>query len=56
MIENYKSGLIWNISNKSPHIVAGLRNAGFKGGWLDVTLFFQFFKKTNKKNGPFGPY
>lgn len=34
MIENYKSGLMWNILKNSPHIVNGLKNAGFKGGWL----------------------
>ncbi len=35
MIENYKSGLIWNIMKKCPYIIKGLRNAGFRGGWLD---------------------
>ena len=34
MIENYKSGLIWNLMKKSPYIVKGLRQAGFTGGWL----------------------
>jgi hypothetical protein len=34
MIENYRTGLIWNIMRKSPYIVAGLRRAGFQGGWL----------------------
>jgi hypothetical protein len=34
MIENYRSGLIWNITRRSPYIVAGLRRAGFQGGWL----------------------
>src|SRR5499433_3461111 len=34
MIENYRTGLIWNITRRSPYIVAGLRRAGFKGGWL----------------------
>ena len=34
MIENYRSGLIWNITRRSPYITAGLRRAGFQGGWL----------------------
>jgi hypothetical protein len=34
MIENYISGLIWKIMRGCPHIVAGLRKAGFSGGWL----------------------
>ena len=34
MIENYRSGLIWNIMRRCPHIVEGLRRAGFMGGWL----------------------
>lgn len=35
MIENYRTGLIWNIMRRSPYIVNGLRRANFKGGWLD---------------------
>lgn len=35
MIENYRTGLIWNIMQRSPYIVNGLRRANFKGGWLD---------------------
>jgi len=34
MIENYRTELIWNIMRRSPPIVAGLRRAGFTGGWL----------------------
>jgi hypothetical protein len=34
MIENYRSGLIWNIARRCPYIVTGLRRAGFTGGWL----------------------
>lgn len=34
MIENYRTGLIWNIMRSSPYIVTGLRRANFKGGWL----------------------
>jgi hypothetical protein len=35
MVENYRSGLIWNIMRRCPYIVAGLRKAGFRGGWLE---------------------
>ena len=35
MIENYRSGLIWNVMKKNPHVMQGLRRAGFTGGWLD---------------------
>lgn len=34
MIENYSTGLIWNIMRRSPYVSAGLRRAGFRGGWL----------------------
>ena len=34
MIENYRSGLIWRLMRRCPHIVKGLRRAGFTGGWL----------------------
>ena len=33
-IENYRSQLVWNLMKKNPYIVAGLKKAGFKGGWL----------------------
>jgi hypothetical protein len=35
MIENHRSGLVWNTMRKNPHLVRGLRRAGFTGGWLD---------------------
>lgn len=35
MIENHRSGLIWNLMKKSPPIVRGLCRAGFRGGWLE---------------------
>lgn len=35
MIENYKTGLLWKLMKKCPHITKGLRQAGFTGGWLD---------------------
>jgi hypothetical protein len=34
MIENYRSGLIWDIMRRCPALLAGLRRAGFAGGWL----------------------
>ena len=34
MIENFRSGLIWSLMAKSTPLVAGLRAAGFTGGWL----------------------
>jgi hypothetical protein len=35
MIENYRTGLIWDIMRRSPYVVSGLKKAGFNGGWLD---------------------
>jgi hypothetical protein len=35
MIENWRSGLVWRTMRANPHIVRGLRAAGFAGGWLD---------------------
>jgi hypothetical protein len=35
MIENYRSGFLWEITRSAPNIVDGLRRAGFTGGWLD---------------------
>jgi hypothetical protein len=37
MIENYRTGLIWNIMRRSPYIVNGLKRAGFQGGWLEAS-------------------
>jgi hypothetical protein len=34
MIENYRSGLVWQLLRGSRYVVAGLRAAGFAGGWL----------------------
>lgn len=36
MLENYRSGLVWNTMRRNPHVVRGLRAAGFTGGWLDT--------------------
>ena len=34
MIENYRTGLIWDIMRRSPYVTAGLRRAGFRDGWV----------------------
>ncbi len=34
MIENYRTGLLWELMRGCPYIVGGLRRAGFTGGWL----------------------
>ncbi len=35
MIENYRSELIWTVMKKNPYVRAGLKRAGFEGGWLE---------------------
>ena len=35
MIENHRSRLVWRTMRRNPHVVRGLRAAGFTGGWLD---------------------
>jgi hypothetical protein len=35
MMENHRSGLVWRVMRKNPHIVRGLKAIGFTGGWLD---------------------
>ena len=35
MIENHRSGLVWRVMRTNPHLIRGLRRAGFTGGWLD---------------------
>jgi len=35
MLENWRSGLIWKVMRTNPHIVRGLKRAGFTGGWLE---------------------
>jgi hypothetical protein len=34
MIENYRTQLIWRLMRGCPYVGAGLRRAGFRGGWL----------------------
>ncbi len=35
MIENHRSGMIWNLMRRSPVCRLGLQRAGFMGDWLD---------------------
>lgn len=35
MLENYRTGLVWEVMKRNPYVVQGLRRAGFRGGWLD---------------------
>ncbi len=35
MLENHRSGLVWEVMRKNPHIVRGLERIGFTGGWLE---------------------
>ena len=35
MIENQRDDLLWNLMKRSPYLVAGIRRAGFRGGWLE---------------------
>ncbi|NOT55725.1 MAG: hypothetical protein HOP18_14085 [Deltaproteobacteria bacterium] len=34
MIENHRTGLVWQLTRNCPYLVRGLRRAGFVGGWL----------------------
>jgi hypothetical protein len=34
MIENYRSELVWKTMRRNAHVFAGLKRAGFSGGWL----------------------
>ncbi|HET9316227.1 MAG TPA: glucoamylase family protein [Vicinamibacteria bacterium] len=36
MIENHRSGLVWRIMKRNPHVRRGLSRAGFRGGWLEA--------------------
>lgn len=35
MISNYRNEFVWNVMKRNPYIQAGLKKAGFQGGWLD---------------------
>ncbi len=34
MVENYRSGFLWELMKQCPYLVTGLRRAGFTNGWL----------------------
>ena len=34
MVENYRTGFVWQLMRGCPYIAGGLRHAGFTGGWL----------------------
>ncbi len=34
MVENYRTGLIWDVMRNNPHLRRGLERAGFHGGWI----------------------
>ena len=36
MIENYRSGFVWEVMRRNPHVRKGLERAGFGGGWLQA--------------------
>ena len=36
VIENYRTELLWKTMRRNPYIVAGLKRAGFTGGWLET--------------------
>ena len=35
MIENHRTGLLWDLMRRCPYIWRGLQKAGFSGGWLE---------------------
>ncbi len=36
MLENHRSEQLWNLMRKCPWVIAGLKRAGFTGGWLQT--------------------
>ena len=34
MMENHRTGFVWEVRRKNPHIRRGLERVGFTGGWL----------------------
>ncbi|MCC6349798.1 MAG: Tat pathway signal protein [Candidatus Eisenbacteria bacterium] len=36
MLENQRSGLVWETMRRNPYLRRGLAAAGFRGGWLDA--------------------
>lgn len=37
-LENYQTGLIWEVMKKNKYIITGLKKAGFNGGWLEPLI------------------
>ena len=35
MIENFRTGFVWELLKRSAYVTAGLKRAGFTGGWLE---------------------
>jgi hypothetical protein len=35
MLENWRSGFVWKVMRRNPYVRKGLRQAGFRGGWLE---------------------
>jgi hypothetical protein len=35
MLENWRSGFVWKVMKRNPYVRKGLRQAGFRGGWLE---------------------
>jgi hypothetical protein len=35
MIENHRTELVWKTMRRNPYVVAGMKRAGFRGGWLE---------------------
>lgn len=35
MIENYRNGFVWEVMKKNKYLITGLKNARFRGGWLE---------------------
>ena len=36
MVENHRTGMLWELMRNCRYVTAGLRQAGFTGGWLDA--------------------
>jgi hypothetical protein len=34
MVENHRTGFVWDLMKRCPYLVRGLKRAGFRGGWL----------------------
>lgn len=37
-MENYQTGLIWEVMKKNKYIQNGMKKAGFTGGWLETSI------------------